>query len=147
MKSTYSAKPNDVQRVWYHVDASDAPVGRIATKIATMLLGKDKPMYTAHIDCGDYVVVTNSDKSKFTGLKETDKTYYRHTGFPGGIKSRTVAEQREIDSTELIKKAVYGMLPDNKLRDARMKRLKVYAGPEHENSAQKPQTISLKGTK
>src|SRR6056297_3027775 len=125
---TYSAKPTEVTRKWYIVDASEAPVGRIATKIATLLTGKGKPMFTSHIDCGDYVIVINADQAKFTGLKEENKVYYRHTGYPGGIKERTVKEQREIDATKLIEKAVYGMVPVNKLRADRMKRLKVYAG-------------------
>ena len=141
---TYSAKPSEVTRKWYLIDASEAPVGRIATKIATLLTGKGKPMFTSHIDCGDFVVVINSDKAVFTGQKEDDKKYYRHTGFPGGIKDRTVKEQRELDSTALIEKAVYGMVPVNKLRAERMKRLKVYTGSEHNHEAQKPEVISFK---
>jgi len=145
---TYSAKPSEVTRKWYTIDASEAPVGRIATKIATLLTGKGKPMFTSHIDCGDFVVVVNSDKAVFTGQKEEDKKYYRHSGFPGGIKDRTVREQRELDSTALIEKAVYGMLPVNKLRAERMKRLKIYAGAEHNHEAQKPITLDMtKGTK
>lgn len=141
---TYSAKPSEVTRKWYAIDASEAPVGRIATKIATLLTGKGKPMFTSHIDCGDFVVVVNSDMAVFTGQKEENKKYYRHSGFPGGIKDRTVREQRELDSTALIEKAVYGMLPVNKLRAERMKRLKIYAGAEHNHAAQKPETISFK---
>ena len=145
---TYSAKPSEVTRKWYTIDASEAPVGRIATKIATLLTGKGKPMFTSHIDCGDFVVVVNSDMAVFTGQKEEDKKYYRHSGFPGGIKDRTVREQRELDSTALIEKAVYGMLPVNKLRAERMKRLKIYAGAEHNHEAQKPITLDMtKGTK
>ena len=144
MQKTYSAKPTDVTRKWYVIDASEAPIGRISTKIATLLSGKGKPMFTSHIDCGDFVVVLNSDKAVFTGLKEEGKIYYRHTGYPGGIKERTVREQREIDSTALIEKAVYGMLPVNKLRDGRMKRLKVYKDAEHNHAAQKPEAISFK---
>lgn len=141
---TYSAKPSEVTRKWYVVDASKAPVGRLATKIATLLTGKGKPMFTPHIDCGDFVVVINTDKAVFTGLKEDNKIYYRHTGYPGGIKQRTVKEQRELDSTALIENAVYGMIPDNKLRDGRMKRLKLFNGPEHNHDAQKPETITVK---
>jgi large subunit ribosomal protein L13 len=141
---TYSAKPSEVTRKWYLIDASEAPVGRIATKIATLLTGKGKPMFTSHIDCGDFVVVINSDKAVFTGQKEEDKKYYRHTGFPGGIKDRTVKEQRQINSAALIEKAVFGMVPVNKLRDERMKRLKVYTGSEHNHEAQKPEVISFK---
>lgn len=141
---SYSAKPSDVKRQWYVVDASEAPVGRISTKIATLLTGKGKPSFTKHIDTGDFVIVINTDKAVFTGLKEEGKIYYRHSGYPGGIKQRTVREQREIDSTKLIESAVLGMLPVNKLRDARMKRLKLYAGSEHNHEAQKPKRISLK---
>ncbi|MFT4532038.1 MAG: large subunit ribosomal protein L13 [Candidatus Saccharimonadales bacterium] len=141
---TYSAKPTEVTRKWYAVDASEAPVGRMATKIATLLTGKGKPMFTHHIDCGDFVVVTNTDSTVFTGLKEDDKKYYRHSGYPGGIKDRTVKEQRARDSTKLIEKAVYGMLPVNKLRPERMKRLKLYAGADHNHAAQKPETLSFK---
>lgn len=144
---TYSAKPSEVTRKWYLIDATDAPVGRIATQIASMLNGKGKPMYTSHIDCGDFVIVVNTDKARFTGQKETDKKYYRHTGYPGGIKDRTVEQQRNLDSRSLIERAVYGMVPVNKLRDQRMKRLKLYAGSEHGHDAQKPETISLKGEK
>jgi large subunit ribosomal protein L13 len=141
---TYSAKPTEVNRKWYVVDASEAPVGRVATRIATLLTGKDKPMFTKHIDCGDFVVVINTDKAIFTGLKEDNKKYYRHTGFPGGIKERSVKEQRQLDSTALIENAVLGMLPVNKLRDGRMKRLKLYIGSDHNHEAQKPETIILK---
>ena len=141
---TYSAKPTEVTRKWYVIDASEAPVGRIATKIATLLTGKGKPMFTSHIDCGDNVIVINADQTVFTGEKEDDKKYYRHTGYPGGIKDRTVREQRELDSTGLIEKAVYGMVPVNKLRADRMKRLKIYAGTEHNHAAQVPEAISMK---
>ena len=141
---TYSAKPTEVKRKWYIIDASEAPLGRISTKIATLLTGKGKPMFTSHIDCGDFVVVINADKVVFTGQKEEDKIYYRHSGFPGGIKDRTVREQREKDSRRLVEKSVYGMVPVNKLRAERMKRLKVYTGAEHNHEAQKPEVISFK---
>jgi large subunit ribosomal protein L13 len=145
---TYSAKPSEVVRSWYVVDASQAPLGRISTEVAQLLTGKKKPMFTPHIDCGDFVVVINADKLVVTGLKSTDKIYYKHTGFPGGLKERTLTEQKNIDSTKIIEKAVRGMLPVNKLRDGRLKRLKVYAGTEHNNEAQKPQLLDLsKGVK
>lgn len=140
---TFSAKPSDITRRWFIVDASSAPVGRIATKVAQVLIGKGKAEYTPHVDCGDFVVVTNAEKAVFTGNKEADKVYYRHTGYPGGIKQRTVAEQRVLDATKLIENAVYGMLPDNKLRDGRMKRLKVYDDAEHGHGAQKPEEINV----
>lgn len=145
--STYSAKPQDVTRQWYVVDASEAPLGRVATEIATLLTGKGKPMFTKHIDCGDYVVVTNADKIQVTGDKLQKKIYYRHSGFPGGIKQRTLQEQMDRDATEVIMHAVRGMLPVNKLRDDRLARLKIYAGTEHNHEAQKPQQYSIKGGK
>ncbi len=141
---TYSAKPSDVTRKWYVVDASEAPLGRVATQIATLLTGKGKPQFTQHIDCGDYVVVINTDKLVVTGKKLTDKKYYRHTGYPGGIKEASLAEKMAKDSTDVIFKAVRGMLPVNKLRDERLKRLKIYADAEHNHAAQKPETFSLK---
>lgn len=142
--STYSAKPQDVNRQWYVIDASEAPLGRVATQIATLLTGKGKPMFTRHIDCGDYVIVINADNLKVTGGKETKKIYYRHSGFPGGIKQRTLQEQMDRDVTAVIFNAVRGMLPVNKLRDDRLARLKIYAGAEHNHEAQKPQKISVK---
>jgi large subunit ribosomal protein L13 len=141
---TYSAKPSDITRKWYVVDASEITLGRLSTKIATLLTGKGKPEFTSHIDCGDFVIVVNADNLVTTGQKNTDKVYYRHSGFPGGIKSRTLQEQKDIDSTEVIIHAVRGMLPVNKLRDGRLKRLKVYAGAEHNHTAQQPTQLSLK---
>lgn len=142
--NTYSAKPQDVTRVWYVVDAASAPLGRVATEIATLLTGKGKPMFTKHIDCGDYVVVTNANDIQVTGDKKQKKIYYRHSGFPGGIKQRTLQEQLDRDATEVLVHAVRGMLPVNKLRDARLARLKVYAGTEHQHEAQKPQKYEIK---
>lgn len=141
---TYSAKPSDVTRKWYVIDASDAPLGRVATQVATLLTGKSKPQYTPHIDCGDYVIIVNADNLVVTGKKLTDKIYYRHTGFPGGIKDATLAEKMAKDSTDVIFKAVRGMISANKLRDERLKRLKIYAGTEHNHEAQKPEVLSLK---
>ncbi len=143
-QKTYSAKPADVTRTWYVVDASEAPLGRLATEVATLLTGKQKPMYTAHIDCGDYVIVTNSDKLVVTGKKMTDKIYYRHSHYPGGIKSASLQEKVDKDSTEVIIAAVRGMLPVNKLRDGRLARLKVYPGPDHNHAAQSPKPYPLK---
>lgn len=141
---TYSAKPSDVTRKWYVVDASEISLGRAATQIATLLTGKGKPQFTQHIDCGDYVIVINADKLVVTGTKLEDKKYYRHTGYPGGIKEVTLADKMAKDSTDVIFKAVRGMLPVNKLRDERLKRLKIYAGTEHNHEAQKPEAFSLK---
>jgi len=148
MHKTMSAKPTEVVRKWYVIDASEAPLGRVSTRIAGLLVGKSKPNYTPHVDGGDFVVVINADKAYFTGLKEEDKTYYRHTGYPGGIKETTPKKLRaDGDATKIIEKAVYGMLPVNKLRDGRMKRLKVYRANEHNHAAQKPESLSLKGAK
>jgi large subunit ribosomal protein L13 len=141
---TYSAKPTEVTRQWHIVDAGTLPVGRLATQVAQLLTGKGKPMFTHHIDCGDFVIVINCDNAVFTGQKEDGKVYYRHTGFPGGIKSRSVKEMRaDKASTKMIEKAIYGMIPANKLRDGRMSRLKLYAGAEHNHEAQKPKVLSL----
>lgn len=142
-QKTYSAKPNDVTRVWYEVDASQTTLGRLSTEVAQLLTGKKKPMFTQHIDCGDYVIVVNADKLQVTGDKLEKKIYYRHTGYPGGLKERTLKEQMNIDSTEAIINSVRGMLPVNKLRDGRLKRLKVYAAAEHDHAAQKPTVIKL----
>lgn len=141
---TYSAKPADVERTWYVVDAGEAPLGRLATTVAQLLIGKGKPQFTKHIDCGDYVVVINAANLVATGEKMDKKVYYRHTGFPGGIKDATLGEKMEKDPTFAIRHAIRGMLPVNKLRDERLKRLKVYAGSEHEHAAQKPKVISVK---
>lgn len=140
---TYSAKPTDITRQWYIVDASELTLGRLSTQIAKILLGKDKPQFTKHIDCGDYVIVINSDQLLVSGDKTSKKIYYSHTGFPGGIKDATLAEKLEKDSTQVIIKAVRGMLPDNKLRAERLKRLKVYTDENHSHEAQKPTKLQL----
>lgn len=142
---TYSAKPTDVTRKWYVVDASDTTLGRVATQVATLLMGKGKPMFTAHIDCGDFVIVTNTDNLQVTGGKKDKKIYYRHSGYPGGLTETQLKDALAADSTRVIYQAVRGMLPANKLRDGRLARLKLYAGAEHNHEAQKPQSISLKG--
>ena len=141
---TYSAKPSDVTRKWYVIDASQAPLGRVATQIATLLTGKGKPMFTHHIDTGDFVVVVNAQDTVVTGKKLENKRYYRHSHFPGGLKEATLKEKMEQDPTHALFHAVRGMLPVNKLRDARLERLKIYAGPEHKHEAQKPEVISVK---
>jgi large subunit ribosomal protein L13 len=144
---TFSAKPADVTRTWYVVDASEVPLGRMATQIAVKLTGKDKPQFTQHIDCGDFVIVINADKLVTTGTKTKDKTYYRYSGFPGGLSERSLEEQVALDSAVVIEKAVKGMLPVNKLRPERLKRLKIYSGSEHSHTAQQPVALSLKEKK
>lgn len=138
---TYSAKPLEVERKWYLIDAEGEVLGRLATKIANILRGKTKPEYTPHVDTGDFVIVINAEKVVLTGKKETDKIYYHHTGFPGGLKSASVKEVREKAPERLIEKAVKGMLPHNTLGDQQFQKLKVYVGPEHPHAAQKPIVI------
>jgi large subunit ribosomal protein L13 len=140
---TYSAKPSEVTRAWYVIDASEAPMGRIATKAATLLTGKEKPMFTHHIDTGDYVIIINADKLVVTGDKLTSKMYYHHSHYPGGLKEATLAEKMAKDPTHALTHAIRGMLPVNKLRDGRLARLKVYAGAEHTHAPQKPVTLSM----
>ena len=144
---TYSQKPAEVERKWYVIDASSASFGRIATQAASLLIGKGKPSFTSHVDGGDFVIIINAGQMVATGGKDAKKTYYRHSGYPGGIYSRTLKEQQEKDPTKAMFKAVRGMLPVNKLRDQRLARLKIYEGAEHNHAAQKPQEIALKGAK
>lgn len=141
---TYSAKPSDVTRKWYVLDAAQAPLGRIATKAASLLIGKGKPQFTSHIDCGDFVVIINASNLIVTGEKLTTKKYYRHSGHPGNLRERTLQEQLNIDPTVALEHAIRGMLPVNRLRDGRLGRLKIYAGNEHKHEAQKPITLAVK---
>jgi large subunit ribosomal protein L13 len=141
---TYSAKPSDVTRKWYVIDMSEAPLGRISAKVATLLTGKGKTQFTQHIDCGDYVILVNAANLVMTGDKIDKKMYYRHSGFPGGLTELTMREKMEKDPTKVVLQAVRGMLPVNKLRPARLERLKIYAGAEHNHEAQKPEKISVK---
>lgn len=141
---TYSAKPGDVTRAWYVVDATEASLGRVAAKVATLLIGKEKPIFTHHIDCGDNVVIINASKLVVTGDKLKQKMYYRHSGYSGGLTEATLQEKMDKDPTEVIFLAVRGMLPVNKLRDARLARLKIYADADHKHEAQKPVTLSLR---
>ncbi len=144
---TYSAKPSDVTRKWYVIDASQATLGRVSTQVATLLLGKGKPQFTQHIDTGDYVIVINAAQVQVTGGKMDKKMYYKHSGFPGGLTELSMREKLERDPTAAIFQAVRGMLPVNKLRDGRLDRLKIYAGAEHNHEAQKPEVISVKEAK
>lgn len=144
---TYSAKPSDVVRKWYVIDASETTLGRVATKVATLLTGKGKPMFTKHIDCGDYVVVVNAENLKVSGNKLDTKIYYRHSGYPSGLTETVLRDKLAQDPTSVVFTAVRGMLPVNRLRPARLARLKIYAGGEHEHEAQKPEVISMKETK
>lgn len=141
---TYSQKASDVQREWHLVDASELTLGRLSTVIANLLTGKSKPTYTPHIDNGDYVVVINAKDTVVTGDKELKKIYYRHTGFPGGIKDARLEEVREKFPERIIENSVKGMLPKNKLQAERMKRLRVFAGSDHAHTAQSPKKVEVK---
>jgi len=144
MQKTWTAKPGEVTRRWYVVDAEGQTLGRLATRIADTLRGKDKPEYTPHVDTGDFVVVVNAEKIHVTGNKLDQKMYHRHSGYPGGLRSRTLREQLERRPTEVLRKAVKGMLPRNKLAAAQIGKLKIYAGPEHPHAAQSPEQLELR---
>ena len=140
---TYSAKPDEVQRDWYVVDASQYRLGRLATEVAKRLRGKHKPEYTPHVDTGDYVVVINAESIQVTGRKRTDKIYYHHTGFPGGIREVPFWKQNQEHPERIVEAAVRGMLPKNRLGRQMFKKLKVYAGGEHPHQAQQPVLLEL----
>lgn len=136
---TYSAKPGEIERHWYVVDAEAKTLGRLATQIANVLRGKGKPAYTPHVDTGDFVIVVNAEKVHVTGQKLDQKLYYKHSGYPGGLHSRTLREQLERRPEEVLRKAVRGMLPKNRLASAQLRKLKIYAGPDHPHAAQNPE--------
>jgi len=138
---TWNAKAHEMERRWYVVDAEGETLGRLATRIADTLRGKRKPEFTPHVDTGDFVVVVNAEKISVTGNKLQQKRYYRHSGYPGGLRSRTLAEQLDRRPTEVIRKAVKGMLPRNRLANRQITKLKVYAGPDHPHEAQDPQPL------
>jgi large subunit ribosomal protein L13 len=140
---TYSAKPGEVTREWYLVDAEGKTLGRLATQIADTLRGKRKPQYTPHVDTGDFVIVVNAEKIAVTGNKLDQKRYYRHSGYPGGLRSRTLREQLDRRPTEVLRVAVKGMLPKNRLARQQITKLKIYAGPEHPHTAQNPRPMNL----
>jgi large subunit ribosomal protein L13 len=140
---TYSARASDIQQRWYVVDAEGQTLGRLATRIADALRGKGKPQYTPHIDSGDFVVVVNAEKIAVTGKKLDEKMYYRHSGYPGGLRSRTLREQLDRRPTEVLRGAVKGMLPRNRLARRQITKLKIYAGPEHPHAAQSPEPLPL----
>ena len=138
---TYSAKPGEITREWYLVDAEGKTLGRLATQIADTLRGKRKPQYTPHVDTGDFVIVVNAEKIHVTGNKLDQKRYYRHSGYPGGLRSRTLREQLDRRPTEVLRVAVKGMLPKNRLARQQITKLKIYAGPEHPHEAQNPKPL------
>jgi large subunit ribosomal protein L13 len=141
---TYSPSARDIERSWYVVDVEGLTLGRVATRIATVLRGKHKPTYTPHLDCGDYVIVVNADKVLLNGEEKTaQKEYFRHSGYPGGIKSIPFTRLMARSPEKVVEKAVAGMLPKSKLGHAMIRKLKVYAGPEHPHAAQQPQPLQL----
>ncbi|MBF0358941.1 MAG: 50S ribosomal protein L13 [Magnetococcales bacterium] len=141
---TYSAKPSDIKREWFVVDAEDKVLGRLATEVAIRLRGKHKPMFTPHMDCGDFIVIVNADKVKLTANKMDDKLYYRHSRYPGGLKSKTARQELEGATPErVIESAIRGMLPKTKLGRDMYRKLKVYKGAEHPHSGQNPVALSF----
>ena len=144
MRQTTMLKPSEVTRTWYVVDGTDQTLGRLATCVATVLRGKHKPAYTPNVDCGDYVIVINADKVKITGDQDEKKFYYRHSGYPGGMKIRSTKVMREKYTVEWVERAIKGMLPHNKLGDVQRKHVFVYEGPDHPHAAQKPIELKVK---
>jgi large subunit ribosomal protein L13 len=143
MMETFSANTATIERTWYVIDAKSQVLGRLASEIARRLRGKHKPHYTPHVDTGDYIVVVNAEMVKVTGRKATDKVYYSHSGYPGGIKSTTFEKLLKKAPEQVIEKAVKGMLPKGPLGRAMFRKLKVYAGPEHKHAAQQPQKLEI----
>jgi len=138
---TYTAKPGEIERHWYVVDAEAKTLGRLATQIADTLRGKNKAAYTPHVDTGDFVIVVNAEKVHVTGQKLDQKIYYHHSGYPGGLRERTLRQQLERRPEEVLRRAVKGMLPKNRLASAQLRKLKIYAGPEHPHAAQNPEPL------
>ena len=140
---TISAKEEEIQRDWYVIDAQGQTLGRLATRTATILRGKHKPLYTPHVDCGDYVIIVNAEKVHTTGQKMSQKKYYRHSGYPGGIKEISLRDQLQKFPERVLESAVRGMLPKNRLGRRMFKKLKVYPGPNHPHQAQQPKSMEL----
>ena len=145
--TTYSVKKSEIERKWYVIDAEGKNLGRVATKAAHILRGKHKVTYTPYVDCGDYVIIVNASKVNLTGNKLTDKKYYNHSGYPGGLRERTAREMQEKYPIEMVERAVKGMLPHNRLGRQMYKKLFVYAGNEHPHTAQKPKVVDMGGNK
>jgi large subunit ribosomal protein L13 len=144
MMKSYMARPLEVERKWYVVDAEGKHLGRLATEIVRVLRGKNKPQYTPHVDVGDFVVVVNADRVAVTGRKAEQRVYRRHSGYPGGMKETSYEQMLARKPTEILRKAVYGMMPKSRLARKQFKKLKIYAGPEHPHSAQDPQELEVK---
>jgi large subunit ribosomal protein L13 len=141
---SYMARPLEVERKWYVIDAEGKTLGRLAAEIAKILRGKNKPQYTPHVDVGDFVVVVNADRVVVTGKKAEQKVYRRHSGYPGGLKTTSYEQMMERRPTEILRKAVYGMMPKNRLARQQIRKLKIYAGPEHPHAAQNPRRLEVR---
>lgn len=144
---TFTPRPADIQRSWYVVDAEDLVLGRVATEVARVLRGKHKPIFAPHVDTGDHVIIVNAAKVVLTANKADQKRVYRHSGFPGGIRSRTYGEELTRSPEDAVRRTVRGMLPKNRLGRAQLKKLKVYAGPTHPHAAQSPQPLVIDGAR
>ncbi|SDJ08202.1 50S ribosomal protein L13 [Natribacillus halophilus] len=145
MRQTYMAKANEIDRKWYVIDAEGKRLGRLASEVAALLRGKNKPEFTPHVDTGDNVIIINAEKVELTGRKLTDKMYYRHSGYPGGLKETRAIDMRKNKPVKMVELAVQGMLPKNALGRQTFKKLHVYEGPEHKHQAQKPEVYELRG--
>ena len=143
MNKTYSPKVGEIERHWYVVDAAELPLGRLSTTVARLLTGKHKPQYAPHVDTGDFVIVINAEKAILTGRKEEQKIYYRHSTYPGGLKSESAGDLRQRRPVKLVERAVWGMLPKNRLGRRQLRKLKVYAGADHPHQAQKPTVMRV----
>lgn len=143
LQRTFSPKPGDIQRSWYVIDAEGAPLGRLASQVAQLLRGKSKPTYAPHVDGGDFIVIVNAEKIFVSGNKETDKIYFSHSGYPGGLRADTFEKVRRDHPERIIESAVRGMLPKNRLGRQMFRKLKVYAGPDHPHQAQSPEPMEL----
>ena len=145
MSKSFMANAQNIERKWFVVDATDLVLGRVSTEVATLLRGKHKPTFTPHVDCGDYVIIVNAEKVALTGNKLDDKKYYRHSGYPGGLKSRTAKRMLELQPQKVLEKSIRGMLPKNRLGDDMYRNLYVYVGPDHPHQGQKPEVYTLRG--
>jgi large subunit ribosomal protein L13 len=143
LQKTFTPRPEDIDRAWFVVDAAGLPLGRLATEVATRLRGKHKPTFAPHMDMGDYVIVVNAEKVALTGAKADQKRYFRHSGYPGGLTESGFEQVRERHPERIVERAVRGMLPKNRLGRATLKKLKVYAGPDHPHAAQKPKPLEI----
>ncbi|MFT8392994.1 MAG: 50S ribosomal protein L13 [Liquorilactobacillus ghanensis] len=143
MRTTYIAKPGEVERKWYLVDATDVPLGRLSAVVASVLRGKNKPTFTPNVDTGDFVIIINADKVALTGRKAERKIYYHHTDHPGGLKSRTAGDYRQKDPEKLLTLSIKGMLPKGSLGRAQLKKLRVYRGENHQHTAQQPEVLDI----